>query len=137
MRQAAPTLLVVEDDRPTRNFLSENLAFDGYAVLAAETVGEALRLLRISPPDLAVVDLGLPDASGYDLLEAVRAADGIATPIDPDTPVVLISGRADDVARVRGFDRGADDFVTKPFVYPELRGRIGAVLRRSKGRRAL
>ncbi len=133
----ATTILLVEDDAPTRTFLADNLTADGYTVLAADCARDGLRLLEHEAPDLAVVDIGLPDASGYELLERVRRSDGIASRLDPATPMMVLSGRADDVARVRGFERGADDFVAKPFCYPELRGRIEAVLRRSDGRRAL
>jgi len=137
---AAPstsTILVVEDDGPTRAFLADNLIADGYEVLAADCARDGLRLMESGRPDLAVVDVGLPDATGYDLMRLVRQADGIASRIDPDTPLVILSGRADDVSRVRGFERGADDFLAKPFCYPELRARIAAVLRRSHGRPAL
>lgn len=133
----ATTILIVEDDAPTRTFLADNLRADGYAVLAADGARDGLRLLESGTPDLAVVDVGLPDGSGYDVLRRVRTSDGIASRVDPQTPVVVLSGRADDVARVRGFERGADDFVPKPFCYPELRARIEAVLRRADGRRAL
>jgi DNA-binding response OmpR family regulator len=85
-------------------------------------------------PDLALVDVGLPDASGYELLRRVRTADGVASRVDPSTPVLLLTGRAGELDRVRGFERGADDYVCKPFSYPELRGRVRALLRRSSQR---
>jgi DNA-binding response OmpR family regulator len=88
-------------------------------------------------PDLAIVDLGLPDLSGLELLERVRSADGVATRIDPHTPLVVLSGRTDELDRVRGFERGADDYVCKPFSYPELRGRVAALLRRAQRRKGL
>jgi DNA-binding response OmpR family regulator len=131
------TILVIEDDAPTRKFLADNLEADGYDVVSADCVRDGLRLLETHSPDLALVDVGLPDATGHDLMRMVRQADGIASRIDPDTPLVILSGRSDDVARVRGFERGADDFLAKPFCYPELRARIGAVLRRTNGRQSL
>lgn len=131
---AAATILVIEDDGPTRAFLADNLVADGYRVLAADCAQDGLRLMEARRPDLALVDVGLPDATGYDLMRVVRQADGIASRIDPDMPMVVLSGRCDDVARVRGFERGADDFLAKPFSYPELRARIAAVLRRTNGR---
>jgi DNA-binding response OmpR family regulator len=135
-RDAPPaTILVVEDDPATRTFLADNLTADGYELLVAETAQHGLLLLETHFPDLALVDLGLPDASGYDVLRHVRAADGIASRIDPDTPLVLLTGRDGELDRVRGFERGADDYVTKPFSYPELRGRVAALLRRADGRR--
>src|SRR5918995_4776984 len=89
----AATILLVEDDPATRTFLADNLSADGYELLVADCVSDGLRLLERKFPDLAVVDLGLPDASGYELLRRVRAADGVASRLDPTTPVVLITGR--------------------------------------------
>ena len=128
------TILVVEDHRPTRTFLADNLSADGYELLEAETAAEAQHLMETSFPDLAIVDLGLPDRDGLDLVRRVREADRIAGRIDPDLPLLVLSGRAGDLDRLRGFDRGADDYVTKPFSYPELRARILALLRRSRAR---
>jgi DNA-binding response OmpR family regulator len=130
MNDDAHTILLIEDDAATRTFLADNLAADGYDVVPAETARDGARLLESKYPDLALVDVGLPDGSGFDVLRRVRDADGIASRVDPDTPVVLLSGRATELDRVRGFERGADDFVAKPFSYPELRGRVGALLRR-------
>ncbi|MGH2950230.1 MAG: response regulator transcription factor, partial [Solirubrobacteraceae bacterium] len=94
-----------------------------------------LRELEFKRPDLAIVDLGLPDGSGLDLIARVRAADGVASRLDPAVPLVVLSGRTSELDRVRGFERGADDFVIKPFSYPELRLRLNAVLRRTRERR--
>jgi DNA-binding response OmpR family regulator len=127
----AATILVVEDDAATRTFLADNLTADGYELLVAGSAADGLRLMETKFPDLAVVDVGLPDASGYELLRRVRTADGVASRVDPSTPVLLLTGRAGELDRVRGFDRGADDYVCKPFSYPELRGRVRALLRRS------
>jgi DNA-binding response OmpR family regulator len=129
------TILVVEDDAATRTFLADNLTADGYELLVAENVQHALRLLETKFPDLALVDIGLPDASGFEVLRRVREADGIASRLDPATPLVLLTGRDGELDRVRGFERGADDYICKPFSYPELRGRIGALLRRADHRR--
>ena len=131
----AATILVVEDDAATRTFLADNLTADGYELLVAENVQHGLRLLETKFPDLVLVDLGLPDASGYEVLRRVREADGIASRLDPATPLVLLTGRDGELDRVRGFERGADDYICKPFSYPELRGRIGALLRRADHRR--
>ena len=130
----AATVLVVEDDDATRTFLADNLTADGYELLVADCARDGLRMMETKFPDLALVDLGLPDASGYDLLRRVRDADGVASRIDPHTPIVLITGRAGELDRIRGFERGCDDYVCKPFSYPELRGRVAALLRRT-GRR--
>ncbi len=127
----AATILLVEDDDATRTFLADNLSADGYDLLVADCVSDGLRLLERKFPDLAVVDLGLPDASGYELLRRVRGADGVVSRVDPDTPLMVLSGRSSELDRVRGFDRGADDYVCKPFSYPELRVRVAALLRRA------
>lgn len=82
-----------------------------------------------------LLDLGLADGSGLELLDRLRAADGLASRVDPALPVIVVSGRASEVDRVRGLARGADDYVAKPFSYPELVARIRAVLRRADGRR--
>jgi DNA-binding response OmpR family regulator len=115
-----PTLLLVEDDAPTRGFLGDNLHADGYEVLPAETVADGLRLLESAFPDLAIVDSGLPDASGLDLVAHVRAADGVASRIDPHVPIIVLNPRDGELDRVRAFDRGADDVLAKPLSYREL-----------------
>jgi len=126
------TILVVEDDDATRTFLADNLSADGYDLLVADSAAVGLSLIERKFPDLALVDVGLPDASGLDLLRRVRSADGVASRINPDMPLMLISGRGSELDRVRGFDRGADDYVCKPFSYPELcaRPRRGAAASR-------
>jgi DNA-binding response OmpR family regulator len=130
-----PTILLVEDDPVLRTFLADNLTADGYELILADGVRDGLRELEYKRPDLAIVDLGLPDGSGLDLIARVRAADGIASRLDPALPLVVLSGRTSELDRVRGFERGADDFVIKPFSYPELRLRLNAVLRRTRERR--
>jgi DNA-binding response OmpR family regulator len=129
------TLLLIEDDAVVREFLTDNLTADGYTVLTAETLADGLRLLEYKHPDLALVDVGLPDGSGLDLVTRVRAADRVASRMDPSLPLLIISGRAGELDRLRGFDRGCDDFVAKPFSYGELRRRIEALLRRTGERR--
>jgi len=126
------TILLVEDDPVLGIFLADNLSADGYEPVHADTLRAGLRALELRRPDLAVVDLALPDGSGLELIERVRGADGVASRLDPGLPIVVLSGRAGEVDRVRGFERGADDFVAKPFAYAELRLRLAAVLRRSR-----
>src|SRR5207302_268329 len=87
-----------------------------------------------SYPDLAIIDLGLPDGDGLDLLRYVRETDRTAARIDPDLPLLVLSGRATELERLRGFDRGCDDYLIKPFGYQELRARVGALLRRTRYR---
>jgi DNA-binding response OmpR family regulator len=116
------SVLVVEDDDATRTFLADNLRADGFEVVTATGAGEGLRALEVRHPTLVVLDLMLDDGSGLRLLDRVRAADGLASRIDPDVPVLVLSGRGGDSDRVRGFARGADDYVVKPFLYTELLG---------------
>lgn len=132
MEPNAPVVLLLEDHALTRRFLADNLAADGFEPVEAETVAEALAVLDITPPDVAVVDLCLPDRDGLEFIREVRAAVRCGAGPDPDLPMLVLSGRANEVERLRGFDRGADDFLPKPFGYPELRARIGALLRRSR-----
>src|SRR5918992_5011347 len=129
-----PSVLVVEDDERTRSFLAENLAADGFKVATASGAAEGLRALEVRNPALVVLDLLLEDGHGLELLDRVRASDGLASRIDPHVPVIVLTGRTGEADRVRGFDRGADDYVVKPFLYGELLGRIRAVLRRAQGR---
>ena len=134
---AARSVLVVEDDRATRAFLLDNLSRGRLPMRWARAgVGEGLRAIEVRRPALVVLDLGLEDGSGLALLDRVRAADGLASRVDPDLPVIVLSGRAGDADRVRSFARGADDHVCKPFLYAELLARMRALLRRAEGRRA-
>ena len=126
---------MVEDDEATRTFLCDQLAADGYRVAGAGGVAEALRALEVRRPDVVLLDLSLADGHGLVVLDRVRAADGAGSRIDPDTPVVVLSGRSGEADRVRGLTRGADDYVCKPFSYAELLARLHCVLRRSSGRR--
>jgi DNA-binding response OmpR family regulator len=128
-------VLVIEDDPATASFLSDNLEADGYRVALATAAGEGLRAIEVRRPDIVLLDVGLGDDSGLLVLDVVRAADGVAARIDRELPVIVVSGRASEVERVRGFRRGADDFVVKPFSYPELVARMQAVLRRTSMRR--
>ncbi len=131
---APATILVVEDHDPTRTFLADNLTADGYEVLDTETAYGARRLLERHALDLVLLDLGLPDGDGLDLLRALRESDEHSR-LDAELPAIVLSGRAGELARLRGFERGCDDYLGKPFSYPELRARIEAVLRRTRVRR--
>jgi DNA-binding response OmpR family regulator len=134
MESVVATILVIEDHRPTRMFLADNLAADGYDVLEAESSAEARREMERAYPDLAIVDLGLPDEDGLELLRLVRETDRIAGKLDPELPLLVLTGRTGELDRLRAFDRGADDYVVKPFSYQELHARMLALLRRSRRR---
>lgn len=116
------TILVVEDDRNTRSFLVDNLAADGYELLSATTVEEALAEIGTNFPDLVLLDLGLPDRDGLELLHEIRTADGVGSRVDPTLPLLVLTGRAGELHRIRTIERGADDVLPKPFSYPELLG---------------
>lgn len=124
------TVVVCEDDEVTRELLVENLEADRYHAIAAPTASDALRFCRYSQPDLLLLDLGLPDAAGLDVLRRIRSSEGPAAEFDRDLPVVVISGRSADDDRVRGLRAGADDYLVKPFHYPELLLRTQGVLER-------
>jgi DNA-binding response OmpR family regulator len=131
MEPNAPTILIVEDHCATRRFLADNLAADGYEPLEADSASAGRRLIVSRTPDLAIVDLGLPDRDGLELLREVRSTGDPLSGLDPLLPVLILSGRASELDRIRGFERGADDYLVKPFSYGELRGRLAALLRRS------
>jgi DNA-binding response OmpR family regulator len=128
------TVVVCEDDEPTLELLCDHLTADRYRALAAPCASDALRLCQYNDPDLLLLDLRLPDASGLDVLREIRATDGSNGRFDPSLPVVVLSGRATPADRVRGLVEGADDYLVKPFHVEELVARVGAVLRR-RGRR--
>jgi DNA-binding response OmpR family regulator len=135
MEDTPPTILVVEDHPATRSFLGDNLVADGYDLLEADSAALAERLIESSCPDLALIDLGLPDRDGLELLARIRDSEPVAGRIDPDLPILVLTGRGGELDRLRGFDRGCDDYLIKPFSYQELRARIRALLRRA-GHRA-
>lgn len=124
-------LLIVEDHDLTRRFLCDNLAADGYEPLPAASAAQARRLIVARMPALAILDLGLPDEDGLRLLRDLRRPD---SELDPELPVLIVSGRGSELDRVRGFETGADGYLPKPFSYVELRLQIAALLRRSARR---
>jgi len=125
----AGTVVVCEDDDLTRELLCDNLTADRYVVFPAATAGAALHLCRFEAPDLLLLDLRLPDASGLDVLREIRSA-GPAPPFDPDLPIIVLSGSRTDGDRVRGLAEGASDYLVKPFHYPELLLRLRNLLER-------
>lgn len=133
-RREIASVVVCEDDTPTLELLCDHLVADRFGVLPAPSASDALRLCRYKQPDLMLLDLSLPDASGLDVLREIREADGVVSRFDPCLPVIVLTGRGAEDDRVRGLEFGADDYVVKPFAYRELRARIAAVLRRVEQR---
>jgi len=128
------TIVVCEDDQPTLDLLCEHLAADGFDVLPASSAADALRVCRYGRPDLMLLDLALPDASGLDVLREIREADGAESRLNPALPIIALGRLGGSADRVRGLELGADDHVQKPFGYDELRARIVAELRRGGAR---
>jgi DNA-binding response OmpR family regulator len=129
-REPEATVVVCDDDAPTLELLCDHLEADRFAPLPAPSASDALRLCSYKQPDLMLLDLALPDASGLDVLREIRDADGVASRFNPELPVIVLTGSGADAERVRGLECGADDYLVKPFHYPELRARVAAVLRR-------
>lgn len=116
-------VLVVEDHRELLDLVERALRADGHSVETAGTLAEAIDRLRQRPADVLVLDLALPDGSGFDLCRSLRRA-GV------NTPILLITAHAPVRRRVEGLDAGADDFLGKPFALAELRARVRALGRR-------
>jgi two-component system phosphate regulon response regulator PhoB len=127
-------VLLVENEGPVRAYLEQQLSDDGFEVVSADRSAEALDLAEEALPDLVLLDAVLPDASGFELCGRLREGEP-GRRWNRDVPVIMVSARGDPVDRVRGFARGCDDYVVKPFVYDELVARMRAVLRRSNGPR--
>src|SRR3954467_11723259 len=104
------TVVVCEDDDPTRELLCDHLTSDRYRALPAPSASDALRLCGYNQPDLMLLDLGLPDAPGIDVLREIR---GAGERFDPELPVLVLSGRNSEADRLRGFEAGADDYLVK------------------------
>jgi two-component system, OmpR family, response regulator len=117
-------VLIVEDDSELRSVLGRSLREEGFTVDSVGTGAEALERADAGVPDVYVVDIGLPDADGRDVVQALRAR-GV------ETPVLFLTARDALVDRVAGFDAGGDDYVTKPFALVELVARLQALVRRS------
>ncbi len=120
-------VMVVEDDEAIRLGLCDVLTFGGYTARSHPRGDGAARAILESSPDLVLLDVMLPGASGFDILREVRAAR-------PTLPIVMVTARGSEDDRVLGLDRGADDYVVKPFSAREVLARVQAVLRRSAER---
>ncbi len=116
-------ILIVEDESGIVDFLRDNLREDEHRVRAVGNVREALAVLKVERHDIILVDVGLPDGSGLDVVRAIRSGEAG----DPGAGVILLTARAEEQDRLRGFARGADDYVPKPFSYPELLARVTAL----------
>jgi len=119
----SPLILVVEDDPPISRFISAGLKSQGYRVLAAATATQGLSLAASHVPDVVILDLGLPDRDGSELIGELRSW--------LDSPIVVVSARGRERSKVEALDSGADDYLTKPFGVGELLARIRVALRHS------
>src|SRR5437899_8840458 len=117
----APLILLIEDELPIRRFLRASLTGDGYRLVEAETGQQGLRLAAQQPPDLVILDLGLPDLDGQEVLRQLREW--------LHAPVIILSVRDQEQQKVTALDNGADDYLTKPFSTGELLARIRVALR--------
>jgi two-component system KDP operon response regulator KdpE len=116
-----PLILLIEDEEPLRRFLIPTLTGKHYQVLAAATAAEGLAMARSHNPDLILLDLGLPDLDGMEVLKDIRSWSR--------KPVVILSARNQERSKVQALDQGADDYLTKPFGAGELLARIRVALR--------
>ncbi len=119
----SPTILVVEDDPAIATGLKKNLSFEGYGVLSAADGERGWELMQRKRPDLVVLDVGLPRMSGFELCKMIRSRH-------PETGIIILSARDQEVDKIMGLDLGADDYLPKPFSVRELVARVQAVLRR-------
>jgi two-component system, OmpR family, response regulator MprA len=124
-----PLVLVIDDEPGIVDFVEVGLGQEGYAVIAAATGDAGMRRIRDDNPDVVVLDVGLPDADGFEVLGLIRR--------ESQVPVVMLTARGDVDDRVRGLELGADDYVAKPFHLAELLARIRAQLRRRVPRDAV
>ena len=125
MTSAAPRILVIDDEAQIRRFLDIGLRAEGYEVLLATNAAEGLALAATQSPDLVILDIGLPDREGHDVLAELRQWSQV--------PVLMLSVRDAESEKVRALDHGANDYVTKPFGIQELMARVRALLRNRPG----
>jgi phosphate regulon transcriptional regulator PhoB len=123
----ASRVMIVEDEPDIRDLLTFHLERDGFRVARASTGAEALRQVRLTPPDLVILDLMLPEVDGLEVCRRLRADTATST-----LPIIMLTAKGDEVDRVVGLEIGADDYIVKPFSPKELLARVRAVLRRSR-----
>lgn len=122
-----PAILIVEDDKSIRNLITVTLEAEGYPFYAAENAREAILASTSKQPDIVLLDLGLPDMDGVEVIKTIRSWS--------EMPIIIVSARSDDRDKVEALDAGADDYITKPFSVEELLARVRAVTRRLKALR--
>jgi two-component system KDP operon response regulator KdpE len=121
-----PLILVVEDEAPIRRFLRASLTSQGYRLVEAETGQEGLALAGSHAPDLVILDLGLPDMDGLEVIARLRQWSAV--------PVIILTARGKEQDKITGLDGGADDYLTKPFSVGELAARLRVALRHAARR---
>ena len=122
MTTPAPNVLLIEDEKQIRRFVRVAIEEEGCQVTEAETMAQGLIEAGLRRPDLLILDLGLPDGNGIDLIRDLRGWS--------DVPVLILSARSQENEKIAALDAGADDYLTKPFAVGELRARVRALLRR-------
>jgi two-component system KDP operon response regulator KdpE len=122
MIEPSPSVLIIEDDPQTRRFLKAGLSGRGWGIHEAESGAQGLSKAKAELPDLAIVDLGLPDMDGVSLVRSLRLVS--------DMPILILSARSQERDKIEALDAGADDYLTKPFSTGELDARLRALLRR-------
>lgn len=122
MAEIKVKILVIEDDKYISGFLSISLKKEGYEVILADTAAEGMFLFSSHHPDICILDLGLPDRDGVEVITDIRAFSV--------TPVLVVSARGQESEKIDALDRGADDYITKPFHMGELMARIRVIERR-------
>ena len=115
-------VMVVEDDAPVRHLITASLSAEDYTVIAAQTAAEAVHLATTRNPYMILLDLGLPDGDGVEVIKQIR--------VWTETPIIVISARDEDTDKIEALDAGADDYLTKPFSVAELLARLRATQRR-------
>lgn len=119
-----PYIFIIEDDKAIRNLISTTLETQSYVYQSASDASSAIMNILSNPPDLIILDLGLPDMDGVDLIHKIRSWS--------EVPIIIVSARNEDKDKIEALDAGADDYLTKPFSTSELLARLRVSLRRSQ-----